>query len=164
MFQMAMQNAGLNNQGRQQSISEIMALRNQPINEITALMSGGPVSMPQFHNTPQTGVANTDVAGLINSNYQQQVGQHNAMTGGLSNLGSAFILSDRRAKTDIKKVGRLDNGLPIYRYKYRPEFGGGGLHHLGVMAQDVEKQNPSAVGDAGGGFMAVDYELATEAA
>lgn len=70
--------------------------RNQPINEITALMSGSQVSQPNWVNTPNTGVQPTDVIGPTYSNYQAQVGNYNnavsrnnAMMGGLFGLASA---------------------------------------------------------------------------
>lgn len=73
-----------------------LANRNQPINEISALMSGSQVSQPTFTNTPQAQVAGTNIAGLINSNYQSKVSQNNAMMGGLFGLAgtaakAAFI-------------------------------------------------------------------------
>jgi hypothetical protein len=84
--------------GRGQAIQEALLQRNQPINEITALMSGGQVSMPQFQNTPQTQVANTDFgqmsynsANLMNDRYKQDVSQKNAMMSGLFGLGSAAL-------------------------------------------------------------------------
>lgn len=80
---------------------------------------------------------------------------------GASALGSLGLLgylalSDRRAKTDIHKVGKLNNGLPVYSYRYK--FGG--PTHIGVMAQDVQKVKPSAVHDTGLGLLAVDYNKA----
>jgi len=84
--------------GRSQAASELVAERNQPINEITALMSGGQVNQPQFGNTPQAGVANTDVAGITQQAYdnslipwKQQVAQKQAMMGGLFSLGGAAL-------------------------------------------------------------------------
>lgn len=84
--------------GRGQAISELLAERNQPINEITALMSGGQVSQPNFVNTPQTNVAPVDYAGITNNafnnqflNYNAQVQQNNAMLGGLFGLGGAAL-------------------------------------------------------------------------
>lgn len=84
--------------GRGQAVSEALAERNQPINEITALMSGGQVSQPNFVNTPQTNVAPTDVAGITNNafqnqfaNYNAQMQQNNAMMGGLFGLGGAAL-------------------------------------------------------------------------
>ena len=148
--------------GNQQAFQQALTTRNQPINEITALMSGSQVSNPTFGATPQTTIPTTDTAGLINSNYnqqyqnyQQQTAQQNALLGGLFGLGSAgiFKFSDRRLKKDIKKIGKTDDGLPIYTYKYRA----GGPTEMGIMAQDLEKKDPSAVIDTPSGFKAVDY-------
>lgn len=70
----------------------------------------------------------------------------------------APFFSDRRLKHDIKRIGKTDDGLPIYTFKYK------GDHeeqtHIGFMAQDVEKVKPEAVGEYGG-FKTVDYEKAT---
>ena len=70
---------------------------------------------------------------------------------------SSFF-SDRRLKTDIKKIGETDRGLPIYRFKYKGDDRE--QVHIGLMAQDVEKVKPEAVGESGG-YKTVDYDLAT---
>jgi len=64
-------------------------------------------------------------------------------------------LSDRRMKTHITPVGRLDNGLTVYSYQYK--FGGPFM--LGVMADEVAVLKPEAYvkGGGGGGYDAVDY-------
>lgn len=74
------------------------AERNQPINEISALLSGSQVSQPGFVNTSSPTIPTTDVAGLINSDYQNQLNiwnQQNASSqgilGGLFGLGSAYL-------------------------------------------------------------------------
>lgn len=84
--------------GRGQAVQEALTERNQPINEITALMSNGQVSMPQFGSTPQTSVANTDYAGLASQAWQGQVANTNAqnnynqaLMGGLFSLGGAAV-------------------------------------------------------------------------
>jgi hypothetical protein len=84
--------------GRALANTELTAERNQPINEITALMSGGQVNQPQFGQTPQTSVANTDVAGITQQGYEnslipwkQDVASKNAMMGGLFSLGGAAL-------------------------------------------------------------------------
>lgn len=77
--------------GRQQAVQEALTERNQPINEISALLNGGQVSLPQFTNTPQTNVANTDLAGLIMDNYKNKQANYQAGMGGLFGLGSALI-------------------------------------------------------------------------
>jgi hypothetical protein len=75
----------------------------------------------------------------------------------------AFALSDRRLKEDIEPIGLLYNGLSVYKYRFR----GSPRAEVGVMAQDVEKLNPSAVVDIGlwrGGpsVKMVDYDRATQ--
>jgi len=63
-----------------------------------------------------------------------------------------LMFSDRRLKENVKKVGKTDDGLNVYTYNYR----GNPMRHMGVMAQEVEKVKPEAVGLIGG-FKAVDY-------
>lgn len=157
-------------QGRGQAVQEILAERNQPINEISALLSGSQVSQPNFVNTPQSQVAGTDYQGAVNTAYQgqlnsynQKVASNNAMMGGLFGLagtiGTAGLkYSDRRLKTDVEKVGTLDNGLPVYSYRYK----GSDAPEIGVMAQDVRKHNPDAVHRQPSGYDAVDYGKAVQ--
>lgn len=78
--------------------------------------------------------------------------------GGLlgAGAGAAKLFSDERLKTDIKRVGTLDNGLPVYTFRYR----GSSKIQMGVMAQDVEQVIPDAVEDFGS-YKIVDYEKAT---
>lgn len=86
-------------QGRGQALNEITAQRNQPINEITALLSGSQVRQPSFVNAPTPGVAPTDVVGAFGNEFNGLMGGYNAqqqnrsaMMGGLFGLGSAAIL------------------------------------------------------------------------
>ena len=76
---------------------------------------------------------------------------------------SGFFSSDRRLKKDIVRIGETDAGLPIYSYRYK---GQDGPKQIGLMAQDVEKVNPDAVGLAaaadGNYYKTVNYEKATE--
>jgi hypothetical protein len=83
--------------GRAQANNELLTERNQPINEMTALLSGGQVSQPSFGQTPTAQVASPDVAGMTYQNYQgalqnaqNQQSQQNAMMGGIFGLGSAL--------------------------------------------------------------------------
>lgn len=161
---------GLASTARQQGIQELLTSRNQPINEISALMSGSQVSLPQFVNTPQTQLAGTDYQGAVYQSYQgqmdaykQKVASQNAMMGGLFGLagslgGAAIKYSDERLKTDIERVGTLDNGLPVYAYRYK----GSDTPEIGVMASDVRKHNPAAVHRQPNGYDAVDYAKAVQ--
>lgn len=137
--------------GRGQAFQEALASRNQPIQELSALLSGSQVSQPNFAATPQTGVGGVDYSGLVNNQYQAQTQQANAMNGGLFGLlGTGLSLfSDRRLKRDIKRVGSTDSGTPIYTYRYV----WGGPIMMGVMADEV----PEATTMHESGFLMVDY-------
>jgi muramidase (phage lysozyme) len=69
------------------------------------------------------------------------------------------FFSDKRLKKDIKEIGETHDGQPIYSYKYKNDD----RTQIGLMAQDVEKRHPEAVGLAGG-YKTVDYKKATEGA
>lgn len=93
--------------GRGQANQELMAERNQPLSELERLSTLGQVQQPNFINTPNTNVANTDLAGITanaanvatnqwkaqndyNMNaWQQQQQNKNAMIGGLFGLAAA---------------------------------------------------------------------------
>lgn len=75
--------------GRQQAYTEALQNRNQPLNEISALMSGSQVAMPQFNNTPQANVAGVDYMGMVNDQYKAKVANSQAKMGGLFGLLSA---------------------------------------------------------------------------
>lgn len=147
-----------------QGLNTALTNRNQPINEIGALTSGSQVTQPTFVNTPNTGVNGTDVAGLINSAYQGQLANYQSKLGGLFGLGSAALggwaASDRRLKTDVKKIGETPiKGVNAYSFRYK----GSPIQHLGAMAQEVQKKVPGAVGKMANGYKAVHYGRLAEA-
>jgi hypothetical protein len=102
-----------------------LAQRNQPINEISALLSGSQVSsrISSMPNMPT--IPTTDNAGIINQNYPENAGWQqsqagmNSILGGLFGLGSSLIMSDRRTKTDIREIGETKDGQPLYRIATR---------------------------------------------
>jgi hypothetical protein len=61
--------------GHGQAVSDILAQRNQPINEISALLNGSQVTQPSYVSTPQTNLPTTDYAGLVETNYNQKLQQ-----------------------------------------------------------------------------------------
>ncbi|ANL48646.1 UNVERIFIED_ORG: hypothetical protein GGE63_000109 [Rhizobium esperanzae] len=78
--------------------NSILTERNQPLNEISALMSGSQVNQPNYVNTPTTQLPTVDQAGLINENfnqkmgiYNQQVAARNSAMGGLFGLGGSLL-------------------------------------------------------------------------
>ena len=69
------------------------------------------------------------------------------------------FFSDERLKEDIEPIGKTFDGQNIVKFRYKNEPG----TRIGLIAQDVEKHHPDAVGLAGG-YRTVDYDKATEAA
>ena len=67
------------------------------------------------------------------------------------------FFSDKRLKENVHQVGETFDGQPIYRYNYKGQRG----TQIGLIAQDVERKHPEAVGLAGG-YKTVDYDRATE--
>jgi hypothetical protein len=138
-----------------------------------ALFGKSQGQMPQFQPNQPGGIATTDYAGLKaqhDAANAQKPG--NGIMGGLFGLGSSAItagaldgvggsiasalpmmfgMSDRRLKTDVKRIGSWKD-LPLYIYR----FIWGGPMQVGVMAQDVLKVNPAAVVTVGG-YLAVNY-------
>jgi len=174
-------NAGLGQQfGQQQSIfnaqnaqrnqymQEQYAQRNQPINEITSLLSGSQVQSPNWLNSPSSQIATTDIGGLINQNFAQQSQNYQAANqnwqstmGGILGLGgklgaAAITASDERIKENIVPMATVfaagEDGerkkLPISEWQYKDDPTG--TRHIGPMAQDVEKIDKRAVTTKGG--------------
>ena len=80
-----------------------------------------------------------------------------ALLGAGATLGAAAIRwSDRRLKQDIELVGRDERtGLNLYEFAYKDEPG---QRWRGVMADEVEKVMPAAVGRRAG-FRTVNYSM-----
>ena len=61
--------------------------------------------------------------------------------------------SDVRLKRDIRRVGRTDDGLGIYTYR----FAGSDRAEMGVLAHEVAALRPDALGAPVAGFQTVHY-------
>jgi len=70
-------------------------------------------------------------------------------------LGAGFAMrpSDRRLKTNIKKIGEFADGLGKYTWNYI----WGGPEQEGVMADEVATLRPWALGPVVDGYMTVNY-------
>ena len=62
-------------------------------------------------------------------------------------------LSDIRLKKDIEHLFTMDNGVPIYSFKYQWSDN----TNIGTMAQDIEGIIPDAVSINSEGYKMVDY-------
>lgn len=160
------QNDAYNNlllQGRGQATQELLTEDNQRINQISALLGGGQVSMPNFMTGANVNpAATTDNASIIANSDAAKMAQWQAnqaaMGSAIGGLGGLFALSDPKAKTDKKKIAETDDGMSIYKFKYK----GSPKTEIGLMATDVKKRKPGAVKKAPSGLMMVDYGKALE--
>ena len=89
---------GIASNRRSQAMQEMLQARNQPINEIAALMGGGQVHLPGAQAYQGGNIAAADVAGnvyntaaLQQKQYEQQMAQHNQNLAGMYGLGQAAI-------------------------------------------------------------------------
>lgn len=152
-------------QRRNQGIQEYTTQRNAPLNEYTAMTSGTQIQNPSFTSGGNQGINPVDITGLINQQYQGQIGNYNskvasnnATTSGLFSLGGAALtgfLSDRRAKTNIVKTGEK-NGFNIYQFSYKHDPS---KTYEGVMADEVRKIMPEAVTTGEDGYDRVNYDM-----
>lgn len=117
--------------------------RNNYMNQLIAPVSIGAGAAANYANTAQQGAT------------MQANGVGNALNFG---LGIAGLFSDERLKTDIKKVGRTNKksgDLPVYTYRYKDDPSN--VTRMGVMAQEVAKKRPEALGPRVANFMTVNY-------
>lgn len=155
------QNAQFGNSAAQQYLQDQVMLRNDPINTINAVRSGSQINMPQFQQyqgssmQPAPILQGAQLQGQANQNaYNAQQGQANSFNSGLFSLGAAAVplmFSDRRLKSNIRRIGTHKSGLPLYAYTMF------GHPDIGVMAQDVLHVKPSAVRFTSAGWMGVNY-------
>lgn len=78
--------------GRTQAFQEALTTRNQPLNELNALLSGSQLQNPTAGATatPQTSVGGVDYSGLVQQNYQNQLQSSGGMLGGLFGLAGSL--------------------------------------------------------------------------
>jgi hypothetical protein len=74
--------------------------------------------------------------------------------GGGRGGGGGGRRSDVNLKHDVVLLGRLDNGLGLYRFAYHGER----TRYVGVMAQEVQAVMPEAVVRGRDGWLRVHYD------
>jgi len=164
--QAASQNYETQSQNQLNAASMAPYMYNTQLGGANAALTAGQASQTQAQNelSNQVNAYNyyqqlpynqiNQYASLINGNYGTQSTQSVPQQ---SLLGSIF--SDARLKENIKKVGKLDNGLPVYSFNYIGEP----TTHIGLLAQQVQKVHPKAVSTYKSLLM-VDYAKAVEMA
>lgn len=83
--------ANFNNGANSQYLQNYYTQRDQPLNELSALLSGSQVTNANTSTsaTPQTTVQPTNYSGLVENNYQAQLAQSQGLTSGLFGLVGA---------------------------------------------------------------------------
>lgn len=164
--QFGAQNQAQHEQFAQESVAQQAADRARQLNELNAFRTGSQVAMPtgSMQSQAPQGLQGTDLLGATKATFDGQLAQANAQNAaagntqnglmGLAGAGlQAFAMSDRRLKKDIMPIGTTLGGNKVYDFKYK----GSDQPMRGVMAQDLLKTQPGAVGKMPNGFYAVDY-------
>jgi hypothetical protein len=135
-----------------------------------ALLTRGADLNSQYFNNYLQNLTNYANLGLNAGNLVSNAGQYSkstststgSSTGGspstIGTIGStiggiASIFSDRRLKTGIRKLREFADGLGIYSYRYH----GHAQRFIGVMADEVARLRPWALGPTIAGFQTVNY-------
>lgn len=115
-FEVLKQIADFINTTRERDLQEQLVLRQQPMNELSALMHGGQVSMPQFAQYKSAQIADVPVGQYIyNSSsmdmqrYKMRVDQQNAQMGGIAGIAGSLLAMPMSSGTSVG--GALFGGL-----------------------------------------------------
>ena len=156
-----------------QGIQTAEAQRQARYNEIASLLGKSQVGSGASFGQMQSNYQGLDLMGAEQASLNRQSAYNTARMqanatrnaamwgaagsaiGGIAGgLGKYF--SDFDLKTNIKFENKYKNNLPIYTFEYKNIEHGAGRFE-GVMAQDVEKIYPQAVGISPEGYKMVDY-------
>jgi hypothetical protein len=149
---------------RAQAMQEFLGERSQITNEVSALMRGGQIQIPQFQQFQAGKISDTPVgeyvyrsASMDIQKWQMETQQQGQMFGGMMGMVGNLLpmmMSDRRLKADVVKVSNDARGFGWYVWRYlwdKP-----GTTRYGVMAQEV-RHIRGAVVETPSGFLAVNY-------
>lgn len=147
--------------GRAAGLAELAQESTLPINVLNALLSSSQVNSPQyqpFNNNVQVAPPPILQGGQLQD--QANMNRYNAEQAQFANLmnagaglGSAWLMSDRRLKSDIRQIGTW-KGYPWYEYTIFGE------RTQGVMADEVPPEFTVRRPD---GYLMVNYAALAEA-
>lgn len=160
-YQQNLADANFGNAASQYALQGQEFIRSQPLNEFNAMRSGTQVQVPQFQQYQGAGMtpapimqgAQNQASANQNSFNAQQAGA-NSFNSGLFSLGAAAVplmFSDRRLKSNIRRIGTHTSGLPLYAYTIF------GSPAIGVMADEALTARPDAVQRTSSGILMVNY-------
>ena len=168
-YNQLLQGAQFGNTAQQQSLQQQLALRNQPLNEISGLLGSSQIQMPQFQGYQGANVAGTpifagaqaagqaamDQYGIQSANANAQNAGLYGMLGTAGGLAGMKYFSDRRLKSNIDRIGTHPLGIGVYEYDIFDR------RERGLMADEVEAVMPEAVMLHPSGYKMVDYGMLT---
>lgn len=139
----------------------------QQIGNINSLSGGRDINTLMGINGGSNTAAQDDYYSQLYKNYNTDQRNSKMMqflwetpASGFKNGVSGFF-SDKRLKENLKKVGSLANGLNVYVGNYKKETGLDTRPQLFLLAQEVKKKHPDAVGSRFGA-LTVDYKKAVK--
>lgn len=151
--------ADAENQARYQDYGVERGYQQQAIADAQNLMGGSQSLLNNAAELPWIGVqaangAVRQASGGYGTTTTKQSGGLGQTLMGLAGTGlqAAAMFSDRRLKKDVKRVGRLRDGLAVYRWRYL-----NGDEGEGVMADEVATRRPWALGPVVDGYATVNY-------
>ncbi|MBQ8676868.1 MAG: hypothetical protein IJ529_00165 [Alphaproteobacteria bacterium] len=137
--------AGFTNSAQSGYINQLLSALQNSVSGYNNAMNIYSVQHPADSRIAQNSYANSQA--------RQQTGDDFLRTAATAAL-SAF--SDARLKENIFPVGKLFNGLTVYRFNFK----GCPFPQIGLIAQEVCQHYPEAVTVDKDGFLKVDYNLA----
>lgn len=152
--------AAAENQARYQDYGVERGYQQAAIGDAQNLMGGSQSLLNNAAELPWIGVqAANGAVRQASSGYgttKQSTPWGPILANAASAAAGAYAASDRRLKMDIAKVGEEADGLGIYTYRYVTDDPVAPLR-TGVMADEVAKLRPGALGPNRNGFATVNY-------
>lgn len=107
-YNQALNKAQFQNTAQQQQLAQDLAIRNQPLQELAAIMGGSQIQLPQFQGYQPVNVAAAPTFNATQAQYQGQLAQSNAQNAanaqfaqGLFGLGAAGLMSPKGTFTGL---------------------------------------------------------------
>lgn len=132
-------------------LETMVGMGSQQISQVADIGSTAAMAAAGSRAGATLQTANLLTSGLSRAMNQEDVMQRLQEILGVG--GGPGRFSDERLKSDIRRVGTTDDGLPVYVYRM-----GDGPTQMGVMAQEVEEREPEAVSTHTSGYKMVDYD------
>lgn len=138
------QQAGTLSDISNQAVFQGQNLLGQQIGNINSLAGGRDISQLSGMGGTSDAYDSSYQGKMYND--QMRANRNQNIMGTLGAMGGSSLFSDKRVKENLKKVGKLDNGLKVYSGNYKKETGLDTRPQLFLLAQEVRKKKPQAVG------------------